>query len=72
MNQTFVKSQPLPVHCCRYTAEGFTVNSTDVQGAVLCLSNLVLHWNVRNLSEVTVDSLAVLDVIKPKPGKEGM
>ncbi|CAK0784264.1 hypothetical protein CVIRNUC_007468 [Coccomyxa viridis] len=50
-----------------YTAEGFTVNSTDVQGAVLCLSNLVLHWNVRNLSEVTVDSLAVLDVIKPKP-----
>ena len=69
---TSIKSQSLPAHYCRYTAEGFTVNSTDVQGAVLCLSNLVLHWNVRDLSEVTVDSLAVLDVIKPKPGRESM
>ena len=69
---TFIKSQSLPAHCCRYTAEGFTVNSTDVQGAVLCLSDLVLHWNVHSLSEVTVDSLAVVDVIKPKPGTDSM
>ena len=68
---TLIKSQSLPTRCCRYTAEGFTVNSTDVQGAVLCLSNLVFHWNVHSLSEVSVDSLAILDVIKPKPGKEG-
>ena len=39
-----------------------------MQGAVLCLSNLVLHWNVQSLADVSVDSLAVLDIIRPKPG----
>ena len=53
---------------CRYTSGGFTVNDTHVQGAVLCLSNLVLHWHVQSLADISVDSLAVLDIIKPKPG----
>ena len=35
---------------------------------MLCLSNLVLQWNVQSLSDITVDSLAVLDLVKPKPG----
>ena len=56
------------LYSCRYTSGGFIVNNTYVQGSVLCLSNLVLHWRVQGLADITVDSLAVLDIIKPKPG----
>ena len=35
---------------------------------MLCLSNFVLQWNVQSLSDITVDSLAILDLVKPKPG----
>ena len=58
------------LYSCRYTSGGFIVNNTYVQGSVLCLSNLVLHWNVQGLADITVDSLAVLDIIKPKPGDD--
>ena len=55
--------------CCRYDDQGFQINE-DVytEGAVTCVGNLCNSWQVQSSKDLTVDSLAILHVIKPPPG----
>lgn len=53
---------------CSYLEDGFTVNKEPVKGAILCINTLCASWKARNLSDVTVESLALLDIINPPPG----
>ena len=55
--------------CCRYDEQGFQINE-DIytEGAVTCVGNLCNSWQVQSSKDLTVDSLALLHVIKPPPG----
>lgn len=48
---------------------GFTVSNEDVEGAVLCIGNLCTKWNVQRREDITIDSVSLLDLIQPAPGK---
>ncbi|EIE21692.1 DUF498-domain-containing protein [Coccomyxa subellipsoidea C-169] len=48
-------------------ANGFIVNNEDVEGAVLCVGNLCTVWNVKKREDITLDSVALLDLITPPP-----
>lgn len=37
----------------------------QVQGAILCLGDLWLRWNVKTLKDVTLESLSLVDLVKP-------
>lgn len=52
-----------------YSPHGFVVNGMLMQGSVILLSNTQLVWNVRSLQDITWESLAVLQVLKQKPGE---
>jgi hypothetical protein len=53
----------------RYDAEGFVVGGVQVAGAVLCSGSVFALWSVRRLEGATLDSLALLDIVKPPPGQ---
>ena len=44
------------------------VNNDSVYGSIMCVSSLCTVWNVAKLEDVTPDSLALLDVVRPSPG----
>lgn len=44
------------------------MNNNDVHGSIMCLGPLCTTWNVTRLEDVTSDSLALLDIVKPAPG----
>jgi uncharacterized protein len=50
-----------------YLPSGFILNNTQVEGAILCLPDLWLLWDARDLSSVNMQSLAVLDLMAPPP-----
>lgn len=50
-----------------YSEEGFLVNSVEVEGSVICYQNLFLMWNVNEWKEVTSDTLALVEAVKPAP-----
>ena len=52
----------------RYAEHGFIVNNEDVQGSIMCMGTLSVAWDVARLEDVTLDSLALLDVVRPAPG----
>ncbi len=54
---------------CRYAVNGFTVSNEDVEGAVLCIGTLCTKWNVQRREDITIDSVSLLDLIQPAPGK---
>ncbi len=53
----------------RYAEGGFVVNNNDMHGSIMCLGPLCTTWNVARLEDITLDSLALLDVVKPAPGQ---
>jgi NADH dehydrogenase [ubiquinone] 1 alpha subcomplex assembly factor 3 len=53
---------------CRYAEHGFIVNNDNVQGSIMCVGTLCVAWDVARLEDVTLDSLALLDVVRPPPG----
>ncbi|KIZ01075.1 hypothetical protein MNEG_6889 [Monoraphidium neglectum] len=50
-----------------YLPGGFILNNTQVEGAILCLPELWLMWDVVTLRDVTIESLAILDLMAPPP-----
>eukprot|EP00894_Picocystis_sp_ML_P005337 jgi/Pico_ML_1/55854/g1484.t1 len=50
-----------------YSEEGFLINSVEVEGSVICYQNLFLMWNVNEWKEVTPDTLALVEAVKPAP-----
>ena len=53
----------------RYDGTGFIVNDVQVQGAVFCLADLFMMWNLKSWQELTPDALSMLHLFKPAPGK---
>lgn len=51
----------------RYFERGFIVNNVQVEGAVLCCSDLWALWRVKGVAGITPDSLAIVDLVDPKP-----
>lgn len=56
------------VAVCRYDDTGFIVNDMQVEGPVLCYGDLVTLWRVKRLADITMQSLALMDLVKPTPG----
>lgn len=52
----------------RYDGTGFIVNDVQVQGAVFCLADLFMMWNLKSWQELTPDALSMLHLFKPAPG----
>uniref|UniRef100_A0A822XVL5 NADH dehydrogenase [ubiquinone] 1 alpha subcomplex assembly factor 3-like n=1 Tax=Nelumbo nucifera TaxID=4432 RepID=A0A822XVL5_NELNU len=52
-----------------YTDTGFTVNGVKYEGSLLCIGNLLMSWGPKKFSEITADSLSILQVIRPTPGE---
>ncbi|XP_011624585.1 NADH dehydrogenase [ubiquinone] 1 alpha subcomplex assembly factor 3 [Amborella trichopoda] len=51
----------------RFSDTGFTINGVQYEGSVLCVGSLVLSWSPKKLSEITADSLSVLQLLRPAP-----
>jgi uncharacterized protein len=58
---------PPPPHPTRYLPQGFLVNGAQVEGAILCLPDAWLMWDVAAFSHITPESLAILDLMAPPP-----
>ena len=56
------------VFLLRYDGTGFIVNDVQVQGAVFCLADLFMMWNLKSWQELTPDALSMLHLFKPAPG----
>ncbi|GAB4813752.1 hypothetical protein N2152v2_000798 [Parachlorella kessleri] len=50
-----------------YDDTGFIVNDMQVEGAVLCYGDLVTLWRVKDLADISLETLALIDLIKPAP-----
>lgn len=50
-----------------YDGTGFIVNDVQVQGAVFCLADLFMMWNLKSWQELTPDALSMLHLFKPAP-----
>lgn len=42
-----------------------------MEGAVLAFGGLFALWRVRRLEDITPESLAILDLLRPVPGEHG-
>lgn len=50
-----------------YHETGFIVGDVQVEGSILCFGDLWLSWKPRRVSEITDDSLSIVDLLKPAP-----
>ncbi|KAL0052084.1 hypothetical protein WJX82_007691 [Trebouxia sp. C0006] len=50
-----------------YDGTGFIVNDVQVQGAVFCLADLFMMWNLKSWQELIPDALSMLHLFKPAP-----
>ncbi|CAI7867912.1 unnamed protein product [Closterium sp. NIES-54] len=57
---------PAPI-CPRYDDKGFTVGGRDLDSSILCVGDLALCWSPSCLADVTPDSLALFQLIRPQP-----
>lgn len=46
---------------------GFFVGDVQVQGPIICVGDVWFHWKPTRFEDITVDSLALLDVVLPIP-----
>jgi uncharacterized protein len=51
----------------RFTHDGFIVNNIQVEGSILCYSDIWLLWKAASITDITPSSLAFVDVVKPAP-----
>lgn len=47
--------------------DGFIVGDVQVEGSIVCVGDVWLRWSPRTWSEVTMESLAILDAVLPIP-----
>ncbi|KAG0580021.1 hypothetical protein KC19_4G142200 [Ceratodon purpureus] len=50
-----------------YDEDRFFANGVEVEGAIICLSRLTLKWTPKSLDEITPDSLAIFELLRPAP-----
>ncbi|PHT95267.1 hypothetical protein T459_03149 [Capsicum annuum] len=50
-----------------FTDTGFRVNGVHYEGSLLCVGNLLMSWQPKNLSEVTPESLSIFQTVRPVP-----
>ncbi|GAQ78783.1 hypothetical protein KFL_000190020 [Klebsormidium nitens] len=50
-----------------YDETGFVVDGVDIRGAIVCFGNSTFRWNVSSIADVTPDSLAIFEAIRPAP-----
>lgn len=50
-----------------YYAGGFYINNVQVPGSVMASADLYMMWKPRTMAQVTPESLAFLEIIKPAP-----
>ncbi|CAI7784013.1 unnamed protein product [Closterium sp. NIES-53] len=50
-----------------YDDKGFTVGGRDLDSSILCVGDLALCWSPSCLADVTPDSLALFQLIRPQP-----
>jgi NADH dehydrogenase [ubiquinone] 1 alpha subcomplex assembly factor 3 len=43
------------------------VGDVQVEGSIVCLGDLWLTWSARSLTDITLESLALLELTKPPP-----
>ena len=55
------------LRACSSSDTGFIVNSVHVKGAVIAYGQIWMMWKVAKLQDVTPESLALLQLIKPVP-----
>lgn len=55
----------LQVHGC--FDDGFLVGDVQVGGSILCIGDLWLRWKVDRFSDITIESLSLLDLALPIP-----
>lgn len=46
---------------------GFFVGDVQVEGSVICFGDVWFHWSPKRYEDITIDSLALLDVVVPVP-----
>lgn len=51
----------------RYDGSGFIVSDVQVEGSILCFGDLWLSWSAHSIADVTIESLKVVDLLKPLP-----
>lgn len=50
-----------------FTSDGFIVNNVQVEGSILCYSDIWLLWKASSVSKLTPSALSFVDVVKPSP-----
>ncbi|CAI5982087.1 unnamed protein product, partial [Closterium sp. NIES-65] len=50
-----------------YDDKGFTVGGRDLDSSILCVGDVALCWSPSCLADVTPDSLALFQLIRPQP-----
>uniref|UniRef100_A0A1D1YFX7 NADH dehydrogenase [ubiquinone] 1 alpha subcomplex assembly factor 3 n=1 Tax=Anthurium amnicola TaxID=1678845 RepID=A0A1D1YFX7_9ARAE len=50
-----------------YSDTGFTVNGVKYEGSLLIVGNLLTSWSPKRFSEITADSLSMLQLVRPTP-----
>ena len=50
-----------------YDGAGFVVGNEYIRGAIFCYGSRYFAWDVPRASQITPDSLAAAEVVKPKP-----
>ena len=66
-NTCQLTSSPFHALLSSYYAGGFVINNVQVPGSVIASADLYLMWRPRTMAEVTPNSLAFLEIIKPAP-----
>ena len=66
---TLTSIDATPSASYRYDSKAFLVNDVQVEGAVFCIGDLYTMWNVKSWQDVTPESLSMLQLFKPAPGK---
>jgi NADH dehydrogenase [ubiquinone] 1 alpha subcomplex assembly factor 3 len=46
---------------------GFLLNNMKIHGSVICYGDTFLLWKPKSIDEIDIDSLAILDLLKPIP-----
>lgn len=50
-----------------YDEKKFFANGIEIEGSIICLSSLTLKWAPKSFEEITSDSLAIFELLRPAP-----
>lgn len=53
------------VHAC--LPNGFIIGEAQVEGSIIAFGDLWLRWKPKEYADITIESLALVDVVKPIP-----